>query len=108
MTAFGLAALVPAALIAHALAVAAALVSSRHAAWCRRIAFGGSALASALMAWSLGSDARYAFAKPAPVFIGDLATVDAAPHAGGFVRAGADLEAPAATLGFARASTLTL
>jgi hydrogenase-4 component B len=49
MTPFGVSALVPAALIAHALAAAAALVSSRHAAWCRRVAFGGSALASALM-----------------------------------------------------------
>jgi hydrogenase-4 component B len=48
MTTFGVSALVPAALIAHALTVAASLVSSRHAAWCRRIAFGGSAIASAL------------------------------------------------------------
>ena len=48
MIPFAVSALVPAALIAHALAVAASLVSSRHAAWCRRIAFGGSALASAL------------------------------------------------------------
>jgi hydrogenase-4 component B len=46
----GVAVLVPAALMAHALAVAASLVSLRHAAWCRRMAFGGSALASALTA----------------------------------------------------------
>lgn len=48
MSPFGVSAVVPAALIAHGLAVAASLVSSRHAAWCRRIAFAGSALASAL------------------------------------------------------------
>jgi hydrogenase-4 component B len=48
MTTFGVSVLVPAALIAHALAVAASLVSSRDAAWCRRMAFGGSAVASAL------------------------------------------------------------
>ena len=44
----GVSVLVPAALMTHALAVVAALLSSRHAAWCRRMAFGGSALASAL------------------------------------------------------------
>jgi hydrogenase-4 component B len=49
MTPFDLSALVPAALMTHAFAVAAALVFMRHAVWCRRIALGGSALASALM-----------------------------------------------------------
>ena len=48
MSTFGVSMLVPAALVAHALAVAASLASARRAAWCRRMAFGGSALASAL------------------------------------------------------------
>jgi hydrogenase-4 component B len=44
----GISVLVPAALMTHALAVVATLLSSRHPAWCRRMAFGGSMLASAL------------------------------------------------------------
>jgi hydrogenase-4 component B len=49
MIAFDASALLPAALIGHALTIAATFVSARRTAWCRTIAFTGSALASALM-----------------------------------------------------------
>jgi hydrogenase-4 component B len=48
MIPYGVSILIPAALIAHGLAVVASLLSSRHAVWCRTLAFGGSAVASVL------------------------------------------------------------
>jgi hydrogenase-4 component B len=41
-------ALLPAALIVHALAIVGTVATSRHVRWCRRLTFGGSAIASAL------------------------------------------------------------
>ena len=48
MSPLGVSALLPAALIVHALAIVGTLATSRRAQWCRWLMFGGSALASAL------------------------------------------------------------
>jgi hydrogenase-4 component B len=48
MSEVSVSALLPAALIVHALAIVGTLATSRRARWCRRLTFGGSALASAL------------------------------------------------------------
>ena len=48
MSLTGLSALLPAALIVHALAIVGTLATSRRARWCRWLTFGGSALASTL------------------------------------------------------------
>ena len=48
MSALSVSALLPAGLIVHALAIVATLATSRRVRWCRRLTFGGSALASAL------------------------------------------------------------
>jgi hypothetical protein len=48
MSQLSVSALLPAALIVHALAIVGALATSRRARWCRWLTFGGSALASAL------------------------------------------------------------
>ncbi len=48
MSVLGVHELIPAALIVHAITSVATLALARRARWCRWIAFGGSALASAL------------------------------------------------------------
>jgi formate hydrogenlyase subunit 3/multisubunit Na+/H+ antiporter MnhD subunit len=48
MSQLSVSALLPAALMVHALAIVGALATSRRARWCRWLTFGGSALASAL------------------------------------------------------------
>jgi hydrogenase-4 component B len=48
MSQLSVSALLPAALSVHALAIVATLAASRHVRWCRRLTFGGSALALAL------------------------------------------------------------